>query len=81
LIAVLLPVIGNRTLVTAPKDLLRCSPNTILNEFDTYFDRRVVIGERRRRSFGTVTWVRFPPTVKRTAIQTDTVLELTLNVH
>jgi len=65
----------------APRDPLRRSPNTILKEFDTYFDRRVVIGERRRRSFGTVTWVRFPPTGKRTAIQADAVLELTLNLH
>jgi len=36
----------------------------VLVEFDKYFYRRVVLSDHRRRSFDTVTWVRFPPTGK-----------------
>jgi len=73
LITVLLPVSGNRTHVTVPKEILTTIAIhhldiEVLIKFDKYFDRRAVLGERRRRSFGTVMRVRFPPTGKRTAI-------------
>ena len=41
----------------------------VLIEFDKNFDHRVVLRDHCRRSFGTVTWVRFPPTGKKTAIR------------
>ena len=73
LIAVLLPVGGNRTHVTVPKDFLTTIALyhlaiEVLIEFDKYFDSRGVYSYRRKKSFGTVTWVRFPPNGKRTAI-------------
>jgi len=40
----------------------------VLIEFDKYFDRQVVLSDRRRSYFGDMTWVRLPPTGKRTVI-------------
>jgi len=70
MIAVLLPVGGNRTYVTVPEDILitiavlsKYLSNSISNVIAEWYKAVVV-----RMSSGTVTWVRFPPTGKRTAI-------------
>ena len=59
MIAVLLPVGGNRTHVTVPKDLLPTiaeyhSAIEVLIEFDKYFHNRVVFSYRRKK----VLWYR-----------------------
>ena len=70
MIAVLLPVGRDQIHMTVPRNILTTITLyhwaiEVFIEFDKYFDRRVVLGERRRMSFDTVMRIRFLPVGKR----------------